>query len=128
MAVIKSLGGGGNVTNLANAQAGNGASTNVLCRRTDRGTARPALLRVNTAVGATPTCTYQIEGSADGTNWFPLGSYDTSAAASTSGATFTITAAGTAWRVVPADLPWTFLRVTFSANTNVTNTVDVWDY
>lgn len=127
MATVQTL-GGGNATNLANAQTGNGQTTNVLQRRADLSPNRPALMRVTATVGATPTCTYQVEGSPDGTAWFPMATYDATGAASPTGATFVITSASTVWRVVPPDIPWTFLRVTYSANTNVTNTVDVWAY
>jgi hypothetical protein len=128
VATIFNSGGGGNVTNLSNAQTGNGASTNVVNRRGDLTATRPAVVRIVTAVGATPTCTYQIEGSADGTAFYPLASFDASGAASPTGATFAITSATTTWRMVPVDIPWSFLRVTYSANTNVTSTTDVWVY
>lgn len=128
MATVQNAGGGGNATNLSNAQTGTGASTNVAQRRFDLSPTRPALIRITTTVGSTPTCTYQVEGSPDGTSFFPLATYDASGAASATGATFAITTATTVWRVVPVDTPWTFLRVTMSANTNVTNTIDAWIY
>lgn len=128
MATVVSLGGGGNITSLSNAQTGTGASTNVVQRRSDLSWARASLIRIVTTVGATPTCTYQIEGSPDGVNFFPLSTYDASAAASPTGATFVVTTATTTWRVVPVDLPWTYLRITYSANTNVTSTADIWVY
>lgn len=113
--------------NLSNAQAGNAASTNVA----DRGAAaapNPALLKIVTAVGATPTCTYLIEGSADGVNWFPAAYADAGTPATVVATTFVITTAGTAYKVLQADQPWRYLRVTYSANTNVTNTVDVFAF
>lgn len=127
MATVQSLGGGGNITNLSNAQTGNGQSTNVV-RRTDSPVSRASLIRIVTTIGVTPTCTYQIEGSPDGTNFYPLSTYDATGAASPTGATFALTTATTTWRVVPVDLPWTFLRITYSANTNVTSTADIWVY
>jgi len=126
MATVAAL--GGNVTNLSTTQTGNGQSTNVVQRRFDQGMARPAVLRITTTVGATPTCTYQIEGSPDGISFHPLATYDTSGAANATGATFTVTTATSTWRVVPVDTPWSFLRITYSANTNVTNTADIWIY
>jgi hypothetical protein len=120
--------GGGYVVSLGSAQTGNVVTTNVAQRRFDLPATRPAVVRIVTTVGATPTCTYQIEGSADGTSFYPLASFDASGAVSPTGATFVITAAATTWRVIPVDLPWTFLRITYSANTNVTNTADVWVY
>jgi len=107
---------------LANAQAGNGASTNV----GDRGSLNgPAAVRITTAVGATPTCTYVIEGSVDGTNFVPIPIADPATPTTMSVASFVITTAGTIFKYLLVDFPWRFVRVTFSANTNVTNTVDV---
>jgi hypothetical protein len=119
--------GGGYIVALGSGQTGNTVTTNVAQRRFDT-PARGSVVRIVTTVGATPTCTYQIEGSADGTSFFPLASYDAAGAVSPSGATFVITSAATTWRVVPVDTPWTFLRITMSANTNVTTTTDVWVY
>jgi len=107
---------------LSAAQTGNGASTNVA----DRGTARgPASLKITTTVGATPTCTYLIEGSADGTNWFPAPYADSASPGTLSVATFVITTATTVYKHLLTGFPWRYLRITYSANTNVTNTADV---
>lgn len=111
--------------NLATAQTGNGASTNIVDRGTSMG---PALLRVTTTIGATPTCTYQIEGSPDGTVWFPAAYMDVAAPAAVISSTFVITTATTVYRTIGARQPWRFLRVTMSANTNVTSTIDVWTW
>lgn len=115
---------GPNSANLSNAQTGNGASTNVA----DRGSATgcTALLKVTTTVGATPTCTYAIEGSADGANWFPVAYADSATPETMSVATFAITTATTVYKILRVNMPWRYLRVTYSANTNVTNTADVW--
>lgn len=125
MSTIQARGGGSfpNSATLSTAQAGNGVSTNVA----DRGAAteRPALLRIATTVGATPTCTYAIEGSADGTNWFPVAYSDTATPETLSVATFAITTATTTYKILRPGHPWRFLRITYSANTNVTNTADV---
>lgn len=122
--------GSNSVSNLANAQVGNGVSTNVVARRVDK-TAVPALLRIVTTIGATPTCTYLIEGSPDGSTWYPLPTQDITTAGppgTLTSATFVITTATTTWKAVAVDFPWTFIRITFSANTNVTNTVDLFVY
>jgi hypothetical protein len=109
--------------NLSTAQVGNGASTNIA----DRGTAlHAALLKITTTIGATPTCTYAIEGSADGTNWFPVPYADSATPTTVSVATFVITTATTVYKFLQPNQPWRFLRVTYSANTNVTNTADLW--
>jgi len=112
-----------NAASLSAAQTGNGVSTNIV----DRGGAvgRPALLKITTTVGATPTCTYAIEGSPDGVNWFSAAYEDSAAPGVLSSATFVITTATTVWKILPADRPWKYLRITYSGNTNVTNTADV---
>lgn len=112
-----------NIANLCNAQAGNGATTNVA----DRGPTGdgPALLRIVTTVGATPTCTYLVEGSADGTNWSPAPIADPATPETVSVATFAITTATTTIRYLRRGHPWRYLRVTMSANTNVTSTIDL---
>lgn len=112
-----------NTVRLSQAQAGNGTSTNAA----DRGAAveRSALLAITTAVGATPTCTYAIEGSADGTTWFSASYADPATPDTWAVATFALTTAGTTLKILRPDQPWRYLRLTYSANTNVTNTADV---
>lgn len=125
MATVTAYGGGQlpNSANLSSAQTGNGASTNVV----DRGGAtRPVLLKITTTVGGSPTCTYALEGSPDGTNWFSIPYSDSATPTTTSVATFAITTAATVWKLLLVDYPWRFFRITYSANTNVTNTADVW--
>lgn len=125
MPTIQALGGGRlpNVANLSTGQTGNGVSTNVV----DRGavTERPALLTITTTVGATPTCTYAIEGSADGVTWFSVAYADSATPETLSVATFPITTATTVHKILRPGHPWRYLRVTYSANTNVTNTADI---
>lgn len=107
---------------LSNAQTGNGASTNIV----DRGAALgPDLIQIVSTVGATPTVTVQVEGSVDGTTWFPVPS-STDPLAAASLATFTITTATTTRRFIPANVPARHLRLLYSANTNVTLTADVY--
>jgi hypothetical protein len=118
------------VTNLCTNQVTNAVSTNTAARRVDR-TAVPALMRIVTTIGATPTCTYLIEGSPDNSTWYPLPTQDITTAGppgALTSATFVITTATTTWKLVAVDFPWTFIRITFSANTNVTNTVDLFVY
>jgi hypothetical protein len=115
----------GDAANLSTAQTGNGASTNVA----DRGGAiGPAILRITTAIGATPTCTYAIEGSADNTNWYPVQYADSATPATVVVTTFVITTAITALKIIQPNQPVRYLRVTYSANTNVTNTADVFTF
>lgn len=110
---------------LSAAQTGNGQSTNVA----DRGGARgPALLKITTTIGATPTVTIAIEGSADGTNWFNIPYADSATPTTIAVATFAITTATTVYKLLQVDQPWRFVRLTYSANTNVTSTADVWTF
>lgn len=115
-----SVGAFGGVT-LSNAQAGNGVSTNVA----DRGikSVGPALLTIVTAVGATPSVLIDIQGSADGTDWFNV-AYATQAAPETPTVAQVgpITTATTSRFILRPDQPWRFLRLNYSANTNVTVT------
>lgn len=112
-----------NTANLSTAQTGNGVSTNVVDRGGSTGV---ALLKVTTTIGATPTCTYAIEGSADGSDWFAVAYADSATPETLSVATFVITTATTVRKILRANHPWRYLRLTYSANTNVTNTADVW--
>jgi hypothetical protein len=123
-AATASSAGYGNVANLSTAQTGNGVSTNVV----DRGgaSAQVALVKITTTIGATPTCTYAIEGSPDGTNWFNVPYADSATPTTVSVATFVITTATTVYKFVQVNVPVRYLRITYSANTNVTSTVDVW--
>lgn len=110
---------------LSAAQTGNGQSTNIA----DRGGARgPALLKVTTTIGATPTVTIAVEGSADGTNWFAIPYADSATPTTVSVATFVITTATTVYKLLQVDQPWRFVRLTYSSNTNVTSTADVWTF
>jgi hypothetical protein len=113
-----------NTANLSTTQTGNGQSTNVV----DRGATseRPTVVKITTTVGATPTCTYALEGSPDGTNWLAIPYADSATPTTVSVATFAITTATTVYKYLLADYPWRFFRITYSANTNVTNTADVW--
>jgi hypothetical protein len=125
MATVQALSGDRlpNSANLSNAQTGNGTSTNIL----DRGgiTSTPVLLQIVTTVGATPTCTYAIEGSADGTTWFAVSYADVATPDTGSVATFAVTTATTTRKILRPGQPWRYLRLTYSANTNVTNTADI---
>ena len=116
---------GTSTANLSTAQAGNGPSTNVLDRS---GSIGPVLLRLTTAVGATPTCTYAVEGSADNTTFFSVQYADSATPQTLVITTFVLTSATTVRLLIPANLPVRFLRVTYSANTNITNTLDAFVY
>lgn len=112
----------GSSAQLSNAQTGNGPSTNIV----DRGGAMgPDLVQIVSTVGATPTVTVAIEGSADGTTWFPVPYADIATPGTVSVATFTITTATTTRKIVQPNVPVRYLRLNYSANTNVTLTADV---
>jgi len=107
------------------AQTGSGPSTNVADRGARSGGAD---LEIVTTVGATPTCTYLIEGSMDGVNFYPVPSADPATPTTFAQTTFVITTATTTRRFLQPGIPWRYLRVTMSANTNVTSTISVWFY
>lgn len=115
----------GSSVNLSNAQTGTGASTNVLLREPDR-VGKPALIVITTTVGATPTVTVAVQGSMDGTNWTAAAYADSATPETMSVATFAITTATTVYKIIRPDMPWRFLRLNYSANTNVTITADIW--
>lgn len=125
MATLAVKGGGPlpNTISLSAAQTGNGQSTNTLDRGASVG---PALLKLTTTVGSTPTVTVAVEGSADGTNWFNV-AYALAATPETAAvANVVITTATTGYYLLRANHPWRYLRLTYSANTNVTITADIW--
>ena len=111
------------VVTLSVAQTGNGVSTNIA----DRGPTHKgwSIIRVLTVIGATPTCTYQIEVSADGTTWVNATYADITTPTTDVTTTFVITTATTAQKIVKQPTIWRYVRVTYSANTNVTNTTDL---
>lgn len=113
-----------NTVNLSTAQTGNGQSTNVCDRGGDIGKA--GLLKLTTTIGSTPTVTIAIEGSADGTNWFNIAYCLPATPETVAVANVVITTAVTNLYILRANHPWRYLRLTYSANTNVTTTADVW--
>lgn len=113
------------VVTIASAQAGVGATADVA----DRGSSHKVggtLIRIIAATGAGPTCTYQIEVSVDGTTWGNATYADAATPTVDSTATFAITADSVVRKIIKHPTTWRYVRVTMSANTNVTNTVDVW--
>lgn len=107
---------------LSVAQTGNGASTNVA----DRGPShKGGIVRITTVIGATPTCTYALEVSADGSTWVAATYADISTPTVDSTATFVITTATVTQKIIKQAVVWRFFRVTYSANTNVTNTAEL---
>ncbi|GAC1615589.1 MAG: hypothetical protein NVS9B1_25340 [Candidatus Dormibacteraceae bacterium] len=104
---------------LSAAQTGNGDSTNTM----DRGfLSGPAAVIVTSAIGATPTVPVNILGSIDGTNFdnIPYSLQATPETVAVAALTIT-TAVTTIYRLRP-NHPWRFLKLNYSANTNVTLT------
>jgi hypothetical protein len=110
---------GSSLVTLCTAQTGTGPSTNVADRGPGYG---PALLTITSTIGATPTVTVDIQGSADGTNWFNI-AYALAATPETPVVTsLTITTAVTSQYILRHNQPWRFCRLNLSSNTNVTLT------
>jgi len=112
-----------NGTVVANAQTGNLTTTTYDYGRNFFNKA--VLVRIVTTVGATPTATYQIQGSTDQATWTPVNYADYLSTGSISNTTFTITTAGTVIKYVPKGPPFRYLSVAITSNTNVTNTIDI---
>lgn len=113
---------------IATAQTGNAVSTDVadLSSANLTPTLGYDVVQIVTTVGATPTCTYLIEGSLDGANWYPLSIADMATPTTVAQTTFAITTATTVRKVIQPYTPCRFVRVTMSANTNVTSTITVY--
>jgi hypothetical protein len=110
---------------LSAAQTGNGDSTNVV----DTGASTAAgLLKITSTVGATPTVTVNIQGSVDGTTYFNVPYATVTAPATATTAALTITTATTSFYHLLGGYVWRYLKLVYSANTNVTLTADVWIY
>lgn len=112
---------------LQNAQTGNADSTNTIQRvNTGEVNLRQMVLRIVSTIGATPTVTVNLMGSADGTTFFnvaysPLGA----APGDWTKAAFVITTATTGLYALAPAQGWMFLKLVMSANTNVTLTTDI---
>lgn len=106
---------------LSSGQTGTGPSTNIADRSGQRG---PVVIEITSTVGATPTVTVAIEGSMDGGDWYPIPYRDTPIAAD-SLATFAITTATLTRKFLPVDHAWRYVRLNYSANTNVTLSAEV---
>jgi len=112
--------------NLQTAQTGNADSTNVIQRAGGETNLRPAILRIVSTIGATPTVTIKILGSVDGVTFAKIPYSVLSAAAGdySTADIVTTTAKTELYELLPGQ-PWQFLKVNMSANTNVTLTTDL---
>lgn len=113
---------GNDPVSLSVAQTGNGDSTNIAYRGLRPGA---GVLVITSAIGATPTVTINIQGSGDGVNWanIPYSAENTFSATWVVTA-LTITTAKTGFYVLQPGHGWRYLKLVYSANTNVTLTVD----
>lgn len=110
-----------NIAELSTGQTGTGDSTNVGARM-PKNLGMPGAIVITSTIGATPTVTVNIQGSADGTNFFNI-PYALVATPSTFVLTaLTITTATTTTYLLQASQPWLFVKLVYSANTNVTLT------
>lgn len=119
MAVVRS-----NTVNLSAAQTGNADSTNTASAASRLGL--PGAVVITSAIGATPSVAVNIQGSADGAAWFNI-PYALVATPSTFVLTaITITTAVTTTYLLQANQPWVYLKLVYSANTNVTLTANAY--
>ena len=111
---------------LQNAQTGNADSTNTIQRSGSDANMRQVVLRIVSTIGATPTVTVNIKGSADGVTFWNI-PYSPLAAApgDWSTAAIVITTATTALYALMPNQPWTFIKLLMTLNTNVTLTTDI---
>lgn len=111
--------------NLATAQTGNGASTDILDKG---GRVAPVGVQITSTIGATPTVTVALEGSMDGSTWFAVPYTDPATPDTSAITTFVITTATITRKYVRGGFPYRFFRAFLSANTNVTLTIDAYVY
>jgi len=118
----------GDAVRLSDAQTGNGDSTNI-AKHGLRASDRTGGIVITSAIGATPTVTINIQGSFDGVNYtnIPYTAENLLATAPSWITTaITITTAKTGFYALQPGIPWRFLKLVYSANTNVTLTVDAY--
>jgi len=106
---------------LSNAQTGNGDSTNTAYRGKVDDVAGGAVV-VTSAVGATPTVTVNIQGSVDGVNFFNVPYCLVGTPETLTVAAIVITTAVTTAYLLRPGHAWRYLKLVYSANTNVTLT------
>jgi len=113
--------------NLQNAQTGNADSTNTIDRiASGELNLRPAILRIVSTIGATPTVTVNIRGSVDGVNFYNIPYLSLGAAGGDyTTAPLVITTAVTGLYLLMPLLSWRFIKLVMTLNTNVTLTSDI---
>lgn len=108
---------------LGTSQTGNVDTTNTLDRGEYRG---PAAIVLTSTVGATPTVTVDIKGSVDGTNFYNVAYSLVATPETVAVAAITVTSAATTTYLLRPTHAWRYLKVVFSANTNVTLSTTVY--
>ncbi len=107
-------------TIIGTAQTGNVSTDIAQCRRADA--TSPGAIVLTSTIGATPTVTVNIKGSVDGTNFYNI-PYSLAATPSTYVVTaITVTTAVTTMYQLQPGHAYQYVRVDFTANTNVTLT------
>lgn len=119
MAVLDAT--GGQVVTLSSAQTGTGDSTNTASRPVSQPLGGGAVV-ITSTVGATPTVTVNIQGSVDGTNFFNAPYSLVATPRTFVVSAITITTAVTTTYLLQENIPYRFLKLVYSANTNVTLT------
>lgn len=110
-------------TTVANAATGN-AATSVF----DLGkhhVANVVAVRVVTTIGATPTASFDIQGSNDQATWSSLNFEDSGSPGTFAPTPFVITTATTVVKYVALAQKVRYIRVNVTSNTNVTYTIDI---
>jgi len=110
-----------NTVVLGTAQTGDVDTTNTVDRGADR-IGLPAAVVLTSTVGSTPTVTVKILASVDGINWFNVAYALVATPETVTVADITVTTAVTTTYLLRPDQPWRFLKLNYSANTNVTLT------
>jgi hypothetical protein len=105
---------------LSVAQTGNGDSTNTADRGANVG--QPGAVVITSTIGATPTVTVNIQGSADGTAFYNVPYALVATPETLTVAALTITTAVTTTYLLRPHHAWRYLKLVYSANTNVTLT------
>lgn len=112
------------VVSLSAAQTGNGDSTNTADRGSNRG--ESGAIVITSAIGATPTVTVNIQGSVNGVNFYNIPYALVATPETLTIAAITITTAVTTTYQLRPNHAWRFVKLVYSANTNVTLTADAY--
>ena len=121
MAVIS--GASNTALNLGTAQTGNVDTTNTAFRSSAGG---GGAVIINSTAGGTPTVTVNILGSVDGTNFYNIPYTLVATSETIAVAAITITTTVVTTYLLRPGHAWRFLKLNYSANTNMTMTADAY--